>query len=48
MIKVDRTTTAHAIKKLERNGLIEKGEDEHNKKIKRLFSTEKGKIFIHI
>ncbi len=42
MIKVDRTTIAHAIKKLERNGLIEKREDEHNKKIKRLFSTEKG------
>lgn len=42
LIKVDRTTTAHAIKKLERNGLIEKREDEHNKKIKKLFATEKG------
>ena len=42
MIKVDRTTIAHAIKKLERSGFIEKREDEQNKKIKRLFSTEKG------
>ncbi|PFV82901.1 MarR family transcriptional regulator [Bacillus sp. AFS059628] len=43
MIKVDRTTTARAIKKLEMNGFIEKKEDEHNKKIKRLFPTEKGR-----
>ncbi|WP_173918633.1 MarR family winged helix-turn-helix transcriptional regulator [Halobacillus sp. Marseille-Q1614] len=43
MIKVDRTTAARAIKKLEMNGFIEKKEDEHNKKIKRLFPTEKGK-----
>jgi DNA-binding MarR family transcriptional regulator len=43
LIKVDRTTAARAIKKLEMNGFIEKKEDEHNKKIKRLFPTEKGK-----
>ncbi|QDP41164.1 MarR family winged helix-turn-helix transcriptional regulator [Radiobacillus deserti] len=43
MIKVDRTTTARAIKKLEINGFIEKKEDEHNKKIKKIFPTEKGK-----
>lgn len=43
MIKVDRTTAARAIKKLEMNGFIEKKEDEHNKKIKKLFPTEKGK-----
>ncbi|MCM3728370.1 MarR family transcriptional regulator [Neobacillus cucumis] len=43
MIKVDRTTAARAIKKLEMNGFIEKKEDQHNKKIKRLFPTEKGK-----
>ncbi|PAV30874.1 MarR family transcriptional regulator [Virgibacillus profundi] len=43
MIKVDRTTAARAIKKLEINGFIEKKEDEHNKKIKKLFLTEKGK-----
>lgn len=43
LIKVDRTTAARAIKKLEVNGFIEKKEDENNKKIKRLFPTEKGK-----
>ncbi|CAH0187432.1 Transcriptional regulator SlyA [Peribacillus frigoritolerans] len=43
MIKVDRTTAARAIKKLEINGFIEKKEDRHNKKIKKLFPTEKGK-----
>ncbi|MFA1712672.1 MarR family winged helix-turn-helix transcriptional regulator [Peribacillus frigoritolerans] len=43
MIKVDRTTAARAIKKLEINGFVEKKEDKHNKKIKKLFPTEKGK-----
>ncbi|WP_066401028.1 MarR family winged helix-turn-helix transcriptional regulator [Neobacillus mesonae] len=43
MIKVDRTTAARAIKKLEMNGFIEKKDDHHNKKIKKLFPTEKGK-----
>ncbi|MFJ7472123.1 MarR family winged helix-turn-helix transcriptional regulator [Peribacillus frigoritolerans] len=43
MIKVDRTTAARAIKKLEINGFIEKKEDKYNKKIKKLFPTEKGK-----
>lgn len=43
MIKVDRTTAARAIKKLEVNGFIEKKDDEQNKKIRRLFPTEKGK-----
>jgi DNA-binding MarR family transcriptional regulator len=43
MIKVDRTTAARAIKKLEINGFIEKIEDYHNKKIRKLFPTEKGK-----
>ncbi|MEK5059218.1 MarR family transcriptional regulator [Paenibacillus sp. FSL H7-0326] len=42
MIKVDRTTAARAVKKLEMSGFIEKKEDKHNKKIKKLFSTEKG------
>lgn len=42
MIKVDRTTAARAIKKLENNGFIEKKEDTHNKKIKKLFPTQKG------
>ena len=42
MIKVDRTTAARAIKKLELNGFIEKKEDESNKKIKN-FSQQKRK-----
>lgn len=46
MIKVDRTTAARAIQKLEINGFIEKKEDESNKKIKKLFPTEKGKMSI--
>ena len=41
MIKVDRTTAARAIKKLELHGFIEKKEDQHNRKIKKLFPTEK-------
>lgn len=43
MIKVDRTTAARAIKQLEVHGFIEKKDDEHNKKIKKLFPTVKGK-----
>ncbi|WP_141434419.1 MarR family winged helix-turn-helix transcriptional regulator [Bacillus sp. 03113] len=43
MIKVDRTTAARAIKKLEIQGFIERKSDNHNKKIKKLFPTEKGK-----
>jgi DNA-binding MarR family transcriptional regulator len=42
MIKVDRTTASRAIKKLEINGFIKKKEDNQNKKIKKLFPTEKG------
>ncbi|WP_312472114.1 MarR family transcriptional regulator [Neobacillus sp.] len=42
MIKVDRTTAARAIKKLEIQGFIEKKDDDNNKKIKKLFPTEKG------
>lgn len=43
MIKVDRTTTARAIKKLEKNGLIEKEQDQENRKIRHLYPTSKGK-----
>jgi len=43
MIKVDRTTAARAIKKLEINGFIEKNDDPYNQKIRKLFPTEKGK-----
>ncbi|MDQ0174967.1 MarR family winged helix-turn-helix transcriptional regulator [Bacillus chungangensis] len=42
MIKVDRTTASRAIKKLEAQGLIKKRNDPDNKKIKRLYPTEKG------
>ncbi len=42
MIKVDRTTASRAIKKLEIQGFIEKKNDDNNKKIKKLFPTEKG------
>ncbi|MFJ7679680.1 MarR family winged helix-turn-helix transcriptional regulator [Peribacillus sp. NPDC097198] len=42
MIKVDRTTAARAIKKLEIQGFIEKREDTHNQKIKKLFPTVKS------
>lgn len=42
MIKVDRTTAARAIKNLEANGLVQKKEDLHNKKIKKLFATDQG------
>ncbi|WP_050183404.1 MarR family winged helix-turn-helix transcriptional regulator [Domibacillus robiginosus] len=43
MLKVDRTTAARAIKKLEIQGFIVKKEDDHNKKIKKLYPTEKGR-----
>lgn len=42
-IKVDRTTAARAIMKLEMNGFIEKKDDPDNLKIKKLFPTEKGR-----
>ncbi|MFJ7754313.1 MarR family winged helix-turn-helix transcriptional regulator [Peribacillus muralis] len=42
MIKVDRTTAARAIKKLENQGFIVKKNDDYNKKIKKLFPTVKG------
>ncbi|MEK5496133.1 MarR family winged helix-turn-helix transcriptional regulator [Bacillus sp. FSL M8-0077] len=44
MIKVDRTTAARAIQKLELHGFIQKKDDSVNKKIKKLFPTEKGKV----
>lgn len=43
LIKVDRTTAARAIKQLEMKGFIDKKDDQYNKKIKKLFPTEKGK-----
>ncbi|WP_372868671.1 MarR family winged helix-turn-helix transcriptional regulator [Planomicrobium okeanokoites] len=43
LIKVDRSTATRSIQKLELNGFIEKKPDYENKKIKRLFPSEKGK-----
>lgn len=43
LIKVDRTTIARAVKRLEEKGFIERRSDPDNKKIKRLFVTAKGK-----
>lgn len=43
VIKVDRTTAAHAIKKLEINEFIKKVGDKENQKIKKLFPTVKEK-----
>lgn len=49
MIKVDRTTAARAIKKLEMSGFIERKDDQQNKKINRLFPTERGaNVYPHI
>ncbi|RUS46130.1 MarR family winged helix-turn-helix transcriptional regulator [Cohnella sp. AR92] len=42
MVKVDRTTAARAIQKLESQGFIHRKDDQTNKKIKRLFTTGKG------
>ncbi|MGN7477390.1 MarR family winged helix-turn-helix transcriptional regulator [Solibacillus silvestris] len=42
IIKVDRTTAARAIAKLENNNFIEKREDDTNKKIKKLYPTNKA------
>ncbi|QCR32524.1 MarR family winged helix-turn-helix transcriptional regulator [Lysinibacillus sp. SGAir0095] len=42
MLKVNRTTAARAIKRLEMNGFLEKKEDWDNKKIRKLYPTVKG------
>ncbi len=43
MIKVDRTTAARAVRKLEDNGFIVRKQSKDNKKEKKLFVTDKGK-----
>lgn len=48
MIKMDRTTAARAIKKLEEKGFIRKEADDVNKKIRRLFVTEDGAKLVPI
>lgn len=47
LIKVDRTTIARAVKKLEDNGLIKRQNDPENKKIKHLFVTARGEELYH-
>lgn len=42
IIKVDKTTAARAVQKLEKNGMIERRSDKDNKKIKLIFPTSKG------
>ncbi|MCG1010749.1 MarR family transcriptional regulator [Salinicoccus sp. ID82-1] len=42
ILKIDRTTTARAIKNLEKNGLIIKKTDPNNQKNKLLFPTAEG------
>lgn len=42
-IRVDRTTAARAVMKLEKDGFITRGADRDNHKIKRLYPTEQGK-----
>ena len=42
LIKVDRTTAARAIAKLEKNNFVEKRDDDVNRKIKKLYPTNKA------
>ncbi|MFC4712961.1 MarR family winged helix-turn-helix transcriptional regulator [Planococcus dechangensis] len=43
LIKVDRSTATRAIQKLEQHGFVEKHNDPDNKKIKRIYPTEKAR-----
>lgn len=47
MLKVDRSTVARAIKKLESNGLVERRSSGTNKKNKHIFATERGGLSIY-
>lgn len=42
LIKVDRSTATRVLQKLETSGFIEKRPDGFNKKIKKIFPTDKG------
>lgn len=42
IIKVDKATASRAIQKLEKNDFIERRNEDTNKKIKKLFLTDKG------
>ena len=43
LIKVDRTTLARAVRRLEKQGYVYRENDPDNKKIQHLYVTEKGK-----
>ncbi|WP_311403395.1 MarR family winged helix-turn-helix transcriptional regulator [Limosilactobacillus vaginalis] len=43
LIKIDRTTLARAVRRLEKQGYVYRESDPDNKKIKHLYVTEKGK-----
>lgn len=43
VVKIDKGTTARAIKKLEENGLIRREKDENDKRSNRVYLTEEGK-----
>ena len=43
LIKLDRTTLARAVRRLEKQGYVYRESDPDNKKIKHLYVTEKGK-----
>lgn len=43
MLKVDKTTAARSIQKLEQKELIERRSDANNRKIRRIFPTDQGK-----
>jgi len=48
LIKIDKTTTAKAIKKLEYEGYIYRKQDSTDKRYNNVYLTEKGKKFIPI
>ena len=43
VLKIDKGTTARAIKKLEENGFIRREKDEKDKRSNRVYLTEEGK-----
>lgn len=42
MLKVDKTTAARSVQKLEKKGLVTREIDENNRKIKKIYPTENG------
>ena len=47
LVMVDRTTVIRAVQRLADHALIEKRPDETNKKIRRLYPTEKARLIYH-